>query len=251
MMFDGEISKNRSSLQLISAGHQSFIKGLLLVDLSGEGEGHPRQVMEMTSKDCRWRGKVDDLPWSMGQDDVDDLGAMTAFRMKGESQGHVELLMKKQGSFKKIAELYVRCRPGHQLNIKIAMAFKEDIGLVQGELGAGHDQNANFLHGLSMRSDQEFAVSKEWTTLGGSDAAATYLSLVDEEGPPAFLVQCSGEQRTEAEVVCKKHLGEGEQAQTHQDLQSFEHRFQDCVFDVCNGGGEVAAELAEEIFTAD
>lgn len=97
-----------------------------------------------------------------------------------------------------------------------------------------------------MRSDKEFATSKSWRELGGSETAASYLNEVDEEKPA--LKTCMGEEKLAAIVMCKKYLGAP--PTNDQQFQSFENHFQGCVFDVCNGGGEVAAQLAAEIMEA-
>lgn len=246
------------------SGHTSYTKGLLLVDSSGATT--PQRALELTSKDCTWRTKTKDTEWSavekpqlLSIPDADG-DEMTAFRMMKplhRQKMYVELLMKKaDGGFKKIGNLYARCKPGHHINMKIAMSSKEDIGLVQGQVGihghtaAGEDHKASLLQGTQrMRSDSEFAISEKWTDLGGSGAAATYLSMVDEEGPAAFLKDCTGQERIEAKAMCKKYLGEPPTRSG--DLHSFENRFDNCVFDVCNGGGEVAAEMAAEIFHAE
>eukprot|EP00435_Cladocopium_sp_Y103_P073438 s288_g43.t1 len=242
------------------SGHTSYTKGLLLVDSSG---GSVRRALELTSEDCIWRTKSDatwtpvEKPQLLLWRDADG-DEMTAFRMMESSKGqklHVELLMKKaDGSFKKVSNLYTRCKPGYHINTKIAMSSKEDIALVQGQLGSGRnasgeDQGLSFLQGMHQRTDSEFAILKNWTQLGGSEAAATYLKEVDEEGPagPVFLKTCSESEREHATAVCKKYLSQPSNA----ELKSFKNRFDNCVFDVCNGGGEVAAELASEIFFAE
>eukprot|EP00438_Fugacium_kawagutii_P003676 Skav224246 [mRNA] locus=scaffold939:1472758:1473462:- [translate_table: standard] len=234
----------------------------MLVDSSGGN-----RVLELTSEDCTWRttsstGAFEpwtqvDEPQLLSMPDADG-EEMTAFRMRQSPKDpkmYVELLMKKADqSFKKIATLYVRCRPGHHINTKIAMTSKEDMDLVGGQVGShghteeGEDHSQNFLQGMHerMRSDKEFAALKTWRELGGSEAAATYLNEVDEE-KPAFRT-CSGEEKIAATVMCKKYLGEA--PTDDQQFQSFENHFQSCVFDVCNGGGEVAAELAAEILEA-
>eukprot|EP00435_Cladocopium_sp_Y103_P014757 s643_g3.t1 len=244
------------------SGHTSYTKGLLLVDSSGATS--PKRALELTSEDCTWRTKTKDTEWSavekpqlLSLPDADG-DEMTAFRMTEPLHGqkmYVELLMKKaDGAFKKIANLYVRCKPGYHMNMKMGMASKEDIGLVQGQIAAqghtaaGEAHKASFLQGMRMRSDSEFVVSDEWTDLGGSAAAAAYLSEVDEEGPTVFLKDCTGQEQKEAKAMCKKYLGEP--PTRSEDPQSFEHNFDSCVFDVCNGGGEVAAQLAAEIFRA-
>eukprot|EP00438_Fugacium_kawagutii_P002821 Skav214107 [mRNA] locus=scaffold1185:240482:241465:- [translate_table: standard] len=227
----------------------------------------PSRVVELTSEDCLWRttlstGSSDLEPWSR-VDEPELLFAdgkkMTAFRMRQSPKDpkmYVELLTQRADwTFKKVAELYVRCRPGHHINAKIAMTSKEDMDLVGGQVGSrGHTEEGedhsspNFLQGMQerMRSDKEFATSKSWRELGGSQAASSYLNEVDEEKPD--LKTCAGEEKLAAIVMCRKYLGAP--PTNDQQFQSFEHHFQGCVFDVCNGGGEVAAQLAAEIMEA-
>ena len=75
------------------------------------------------------------------------------------------------------------------------------------------------------------------------------------EDPDAFLKSCSKEEETEARRTCSKFLGQPPpdpkeiSFQEHfapYFAQSFETVFQDCIFDVCLGGGEIPAELAGE-----
>eukprot|EP00438_Fugacium_kawagutii_P025684 Skav211243 [mRNA] locus=scaffold717:80340:82669:+ [translate_table: standard] len=227
------------------SGHTSYTKGLMLVDHSGAA----RRVLELTSEDCVWRTKGGtwwspvDEPQLVSTRDADG-DEMTAFKMTESKVAdqkmhlHVELLMKEVNGFKKVAKLYTRCKPGFHINVKTSMSSKDDMKLVQGQLGvgghteAGEDSPSNFL-GIQekLRSDQEFLISQTWTELGGSQAGENYLNEVDEQGP-AVLKAC--------------------ETPTDEDkLQSFESHLQDCVFDVCNGGGEVAAQLAAEIIKAE
>lgn len=171
---------------------------------------------------------------------------------------YVELLMKEANGFKKVAKLYTRCKPGYHINVKISMTSKDDMKFVQGQLAGGRTEAGEDLPSLlgmkgemkgeKMRSDQEFVISQTWTELGGSEAAGTYLDEVDEEGS-AVLKGCSQEEQDEATAMCKEYMGE---PPTDEDkLQNFQNHFHDCVFDVCNGGGEIAAELAAEIIEAE
>lgn len=228
----------------------------MLVDASGPS-GEPSRVLELTSELCTWQTKKQgDSSWStvekpqmLSLPDADG-DEMTAFNMIKSSKGqkmYVELLMKEQNGFKKVAKLYTRCKPGYHINVKISMSSEDDMKFVKGQLGGGHSEDAALLQG-ERRSDQEFVISQTWTELGGSEAAATYLNEVDEQGS-AVLKGCSQEEQDEATAMCKEYMGEPPTDKN--DLQSFQHHFQDCVFDVCNGGGETAAELAAEIIEAE
>eukprot|EP00438_Fugacium_kawagutii_P023157 Skav225898 [mRNA] locus=scaffold5125:27553:28453:+ [translate_table: standard] len=60
---------------------------------------------------------------------------------------------------------------------------------------------------------------------------------MDQLQGQALLQVCDDKQKTASAEICSKHLGE----QADGDF------FSDCVYDVCRGGGEVAAELAAEL----
>eukprot|EP00438_Fugacium_kawagutii_P009475 Skav204848 [mRNA] locus=scaffold1883:102731:103312:- [translate_table: standard] len=182
---------------------------------------------------------------------------MTAFKMKSTKgrQMYVELLMKEVNGFKTVAKLYTRCKPGYHINVKISMSSKDDTKFVKGQLGGGRTEGTEdsqvLLQGERTRSDREFMISQTWIELGGSEAAATYLDEVDEEGS-AVLKGCSKEEQDEATAMCKEYMGEAPTDKDSKDkLQDFQNHFQDCVFDVCNGGGEMAAEMAAEIIEAE
>eukprot|EP00438_Fugacium_kawagutii_P005850 Skav231080 [mRNA] locus=scaffold524:406035:422683:- [translate_table: standard] len=241
--------------------HTSYTKGLVLVDSSG---GERKRVLELTSNDCIWRTKKNggaswstvDEPQLLSFPDANG-DEMTAFKMQSprKNSGNmmsVGLLMKVDGSFKDIADLHVTCKPGHHINTKIAMTSKEDINLVQGQLGPrGHteagENRLSLLQGMHqrMRSDSEFETSQSWTDLGGSEAAAFYLKGVDKEGLALYSI-CSEQEKTAATAICKQYLGEVSAS----DKESFQNHFESCVFDVCHGGGEDAAQLAAEIMQA-
>eukprot|EP00438_Fugacium_kawagutii_P009539 Skav232320 [mRNA] locus=scaffold2697:264310:265023:- [translate_table: standard] len=237
----------------------------MLVDSSG---GERKRVLELTSNDCIWRTKMNggaswstvDEPQLLSFPDANG-DEMTAFKMQSpKNSGNmmsVGLLMKVDGIFKDIGDLYVTCKPGRHINTKIAMTSKEDINLVQGQLGprghteAGEDRTheATLLQGMHqrMRSDSEFETSESWTDLGGSAAAAFYLNGADTEGPALYSV-CSEQENSAATAMCKKYLGEA--SATDKEFLSFQNHFESCVFDVCHGGGEDAAQLAAEIIQA-
>ena len=256
------------------SGHASYTKGLLLVDSSG-GE-ISRQVLEITSEDCQWRGKQPDASWKK-IDDVhgfqtlslpdSDGDEMTAFKLVKSAKGkmHVELLMKQlNGSFKNIGKVFVYCRPRHFINTKVSM-LQQDVHFVEGQLGPhnshhkSHEEHENQLRPASLlqgaqqmgRTDQEFRTSKSWTDLGGSETAAKYLSKVDQEGLALLQLQtgCSQEDLDQAKAICEKHLG-SEISEGDRPNFMF-NSFQDGVFDVCHGGGEVAAELAAEMLSPE
>eukprot|EP00438_Fugacium_kawagutii_P002961 Skav204134 [mRNA] locus=scaffold4181:14256:14969:- [translate_table: standard] len=237
----------------------------MLVDSSG---GERKRVLELTSNDCTWRTKTNgsaswitlDGPQLLSFPDANG-DEMTAFKIQSpKNSGNmmsVGLLMKVDGIFKDIGDLYVTCKPGRHINTKIAMTSKEDINLVQGQLGphghteAGEDRihQATLLQGMHqrVRSDSEFEISESWTDLGGSEAAAFYSKGADTEGPALYSI-CSEQEKAAATAMCKQYLGEASAGD--KDFLSFENHLESCVFDVCHGGGEDAARLAAEIIQA-
>lgn len=251
------------------SGHSSYTKGLLLVDRSGAGPlNEAKQVMELTAEDCRWRKRTSSGQWQPveGQAEADAEKTTTFHMVTSPGQKmHVELLVKSEADgFKKIAALFASCKPHHHINMKMAMFSKDDVRLVGGQLGArGHDTSnqyhadnaalASFLEGSSqkLQMDQNFLTSKDWTDLGGSISAEAYLKQADEEGP-ALLQSCSTDAEEEARATCSKFLGNPAMPQEtfRGPWTTFQETFQDCVFDVCTGGGEAAAGLAAEILNA-
>ena len=187
---------------------------------------------------------------------------MTAFNMAKTTDGqkmHVEFLMKAKApaqdtaihGFKKIGNLYASCKPHHHINMKMAMFSKEDVPFVKGQLGK-HKKNDGAISllgtkGQKMQTDQDFLISNDWTELGGSVSAQAYLKHVDEEGV-ALLQTCSTEAEAAAKSTCTKFLGQP--GSGSKGPVNFNEMFEDCVFDVCVGGGEPAAELAAEILNA-
>lgn len=246
------------------SGHASFTKGLLLVDTSGTHI--PKQTLEITADTCQWRSKgpgtswkAVDAPQLLSRPDRHG-DKMTAFKVVRAATGHlyVELSLKQMdGNFKSICKLWVLCKPGHFLNTKMAM-LKEDVRFVHGQLGPHtsavdgdfqHVSDVSLLQSMQESEmetmetmDQEFLIQESWTALGGSEAAAIYLNHADEGGLSLFQRKsCSPEEAAEAKAICKKHLGDPS-SQTN-----FRGSFASCVFDVCQGGGEAAAELAAEV----
>ena len=77
-----------------------------------------------------------------------------------------------------------------------------------------------------------------------------------------MLKSCTEQEEDEARTICQKYLGTSdsdakmsgstdfEDVQRQRDVHSFQETFSDCIFDVCVGGGEAAAELAAEILNA-
>lgn len=255
------------------SGHSSYTKGLLLVDRSGASSAKAsHQIMELTAEDCRWRAKTRDGSWQLVDkpallalgEDGDEMTAFNVARSKGQKM-HVEFLMKSGAeSFKNIGTLYATCKPQHHINMKMAMFSQDDVHLVKGQLGPHGNKTgrgyrsdrlpaASLLEtmGQKLSMDQDFLTKKGWTELGGSASANAYLKRVDEEGV-ALLQSCSKEAEGAARATCSKFLGSppGPQESLTGRSATLRETFEDCVFDVCAGGGEAAAELAAEIVNA-
>ena len=247
------------------SGRKSYTKSLLFVDHSGPDYAK-HQRLEITSEDCIWRSRTAQSSWHavdkpasfVSDQDVDEMSAMRLGNSAGPDKPmHVELLMKDKGSLRQIAKIIVVCRPNRYINTKLVMFHKEDFKYVSGQLGM-HTEKAELLQESSKlgsllgeeqkgRTDSPFLTTKSWTDLGGSEYAAAYLSRVDEEGPAQFTAQllseCDKEREDEAKILCAKHLVRIPPAEL-EDIMA------ECVFDVCREGGEVAAQLFGEIYTA-
>lgn len=100
---------------------------------------------------------------------------------------------------------------------------------------------------LSQQTEEslEFLSDSTWPSLGGSQSAARYLQQMDEGPMLLSTPSCSDSAKKEAVKICAKHLGNLENASGYKG-----QFFQDCVFDVCNGGEELDAELSAEILEA-
>jgi hypothetical protein len=82
--------------------------------------------------------------------------------------------------------------------------------------------------------------------LGGSDQAAAYLRQMDEDSSlhVSLLQSCTPEDKVQAKITCSKYLD----SLGHLDPAGF--FLNDCIYDICHGAGEVAAELAAELLTS-
>jgi len=256
------------------SGQYSYTKGLLLLDSSGP---HHRSL-ELTSESCKWLTKTTpekswrgvEGPEVLSSPDFDG-DEMTAFDLKW-SKGqkmHVELLMKNQQGFKTVGKLFAACKPGYHLDVKVKMFSQDEVRLVKGQLGShSGGQTATFfkmsgqeLNGQELRTDEDFETKADWMQLGGSADASAYLREVDDEGP-ALLQSCTKEEEDEARIICQKYLGTSDSdakiagssdfddVQRQRGMLTFQETLADCIFDVCVGGGETAAELAAEILNA-
>ena len=79
--------------------------------------------------------------------------------------------------------------------------------------------------------------------------------------PEAVLKSCTKQEEDEARDICHKYLGTSDAMTSDTSslkdfetqraiLKNFQETLADCIFDVCVGGGETAAELAAEILNA-
>jgi len=222
------------------SGHKSFTKGLLLVDQSG---GKPRQTLELTSQDCTWRSKTPGKDWAVVDGpELISVDSATGFDMTGK---HVRFYMNGKDGRRDVAVVSYSCRPSHNINMNVKMLHSDKNMVVEGEL-----RPARKAVSLVQTTDEEYQQHKSWTALGGSGKAAVYLEAMDEPGSGSNFLQtqkCQDAQKAEATKMCQKHLGEKMAKALTGPNADF---FGDCVFDVCTGAGEVAAELAAELMAS-
>ena len=234
------------------SGHKSFTKGLLVVDQSG---GTMRQMAELTSKDCQWRIKMPGQEWAPVKESElyfvpDGSSFVTGFKVGLETK-HLKMSMNTEHGKTNVAGMFVSCRPSHHINLKMHM-MREGTGdekYVKGEMrGFKRRKAANSMlqvNGQMAVKDEEYSVTHSWQELGGSRVAAEYFEAMDEPGQLSgqFLGTCGEADKKDAKKICAKHLGAKMEHATGADADFFS----DCVFDVCTGSGEVAAELAAEL----
>lgn len=234
------------------SGHKSFTKGLLVVDQSG---GTMRQMAEITSKDCQWRIKMPGQEWAPVKESElyfvpDGNSFVTGFKVGLETQ-HLKMKMNTEHGKTNVAGMFVSCRPSHHINLKMHMMRpgEGDEKYVQGEMrGFKRRKPVNSMlqvNGQMAMKDEEYSVKQSWQKLGGSRVAAEYFEAMDEPGQLSakFVGTCGEAEKKDATKICAKHLGAKMEHATGADGDFFS----DCVFDVCTGSGEVAAELAAEL----
>lgn len=226
------------------SGHQSFTKGLLLVDKTG---GSSRQVLEITADDCQWRARKGNDEWTpvkneevVAVPDGNDYVSGFIVTKKEGSKGHNHVLLNMQTKDGKadVAVLSVSCRPKHHLNLQMVMKQRSDAKFIDGQLKPA--RNASL---LQTSSDSDFSIKSTWQNLGGSAEAAAYFRRVDENQPHfSLLAICSEADEDQAKETCSKHLG---------PMEGVDEAFlKDCISDVCHGAGETAAELAAELLAS-
>ena len=232
------------------SGGQSFTKSLLLIDKSG---GSMRQMLEITSQDCKWKARKGNEEWTVVDSvhnesiSVPDAGEyITGFDLSRTTNPHghrfpnrVRFNMHTKNGKSDIAVLSLSCRPSHNINVQISMKRKSDQQFVDGELKAGR----KLLSTLQTSTDSEFSVDSKWQELGGSEQAALYLQLADEDRASVALLQthgCGDAEKELAKQTCSKHLGEEHGTEDA-------HFLEDCIYDLCHGAGETQAELVAEL----
>lgn len=202
-----------------------------------------RRAMEITAKHCAWH----DTRWRP-REESKPLWEATEFQVQKPERVNGYLFMKSgiivnikdNDGKRKLATLVTHCKPHGHLDFKIIMFDKSDLDYVGGELGAAPQAAKDYYSFVSvkprmkMKADTEFEVAP-WPTLGGTLAAAEFLKNKEvkelDSVRASFMSKCSEGEEREAETLCKKHLN-----------GLADELFSDCVFDVCHGGGEQAAE---------
>jgi hypothetical protein len=211
------------------SGRQSFTKdtkGLLLIDNTAESM---RQVLEITSQDCKWKARKGNEEWVV--DPVDKLISVP----DGSSWPSLSQPCALQHGKSDISVLSLSCRPNHNLNVQMSMNRKSDQQFVDGELKGSRKS----LSTLQMSTDSEFRTDSKWQEIGGSEQAARYLQLVDENWTSVALLQSHG-CRDADKYWAKEHLGEAYGTESAEFLE-------DCIYDLCHSAGETQAELAAEL----
>eukprot|EP00438_Fugacium_kawagutii_P028965 Skav210526 [mRNA] locus=scaffold3045:235245:236519:+ [translate_table: standard] len=241
------------------SGHQSFTKGLLLVDKSG---GSMRQVLEMTSQDCRWKARKGNEDWKAvnkaelifvpnGPDYVTGFNLSSTSGESGDKfPNRVRFNMNTMQGKSDIAILSLSCRPGHNINLQIQMTRGTDRQFVDGEMKVARKSFSTMqmstdseFSAMEISTDSEFSVQDNWQELGGSEMAAMYLQQFDTGKASELLhMSCSPAEETQAKETCSKHLG----GLVHGSADDSVF-LKDCVFDLCHGAGETQAELTAEL----
>jgi len=209
-------------------------------------------VLEITSQDCKWKARKGNGDWKVidnaelsipdGKDYVTgfDLGTVGPRGHGGHGfPNRVRFNMYTKNGKSDIAVMSLSCRPSHNMNLQISMRRQSDQKFVDGELKVSRKS----LSTLQTSTDLEFSMDSKWQELGGSGQAASYFQLVDtnQTSSSAFQSQACGDaEKGLAKETCSKHLGEAHGTPF----------FEDCIYDVCHGAGEMQAELAAELLAA-
>ena len=251
-----------------SAHRRSWTRGLLLVDQSMGSRHHS---LEFTSEECKLRQRVGDewrvmessemLQASEGGHFVTGINlthlengtihfdSKKILTPKGKkARWDAEFLMATSRGKQRIASVQLRCFPGRHIDIQVVRERMGDARFVEGQLGHHGIQLKREKNGLGhwfhTSSDREFQLSKSWRELGGSREAAAFFDIEDKNAKAVMLGNptCTPEEKQEAMRLCEE---------TMKMSRNVDAEFLDeCVLDICAGGGAAAAELAGDIFSA-
>ena len=250
-----------------SAHRRSWTRGLLLVD---ESMGSRHHSLEFTSEECKLRQRVGD-EWRVMESsemlEVSDGGHfVTGFNFTHLENGSIhfeskkiwtpkgnkarwdaEFLMATPRGKQRIASLQLRCFPGRHIDMQVIRERMGDARFVSGQLGHHGIQLKKEKNGLGhwfhTSSDHEFQLNASWRELGGSPEAAAFFDIEDNKattliGNPT----CTSEEKEEAMRLCKETM----KMSRNVDAEILD----ECVLDICAGGGVAAAELAADIFSS-
>ena len=251
-----------------SAHRRSWTRGLLLVDQS---MGSHHQSFEFTSEECMLRKRIGD-EWKVMDSSqllqVSKAGDfVTGFNFTHLEQGKIhfdsnkmwtpkgkktrwdaQFLMATPHGRQLIATVQLRCFPGRHIDVQVIRERMADARFVEGQLGHHGVQLKREKNGLGhwfhTCSDQEFQLNTSWVELGGSRQAAAFFELEEKKAKTALTGNptCSPEEEKEAMRLCQETMKLSRNA----DSEAID----ECILDICAGGGAAAAELAGDIFAS-
>ena len=251
-----------------SAHRRSWTRGLLLVDQS---MGSHHQSFEFTSEECMLRKRMGD-EWKVMDSSqllqVSKAGDfVTGFNFTHLEQGKIhfdsnkiwtpkgkkarwdaEFLMATPHGRQLIATVQLRCFPGRHIDVQVIRERMADARFIEGQLGHHGVQLKREKNGLGhwfhTSSDQEFQLNTSWVDLGGSRQAAAFFELEEKKAKTALTGNptCSPEEEKEAMKLCQETMKTSRNA----DSEAID----ECILDICAGGGAAAAELAGDIFAS-
>ena len=251
-----------------SAHRRSWTRGLLLVDQS---MGSHHQSFEFTSEECMLRKRIGDEWKVMDSSQLSQVSKagdfVTGFNFTHLEQGKIQFDSKKIWTPKGkkarwdaqflmatphgrqlIATVQLRCFPGRHIDVQVIRERMADARFVEGQLGHHGVQLKKEKNGLGhwfhTSSDQEFQLNTSWVDLGGSRQAAAYFELEEKKAKTSLTGNptCSPEEEKEAMKLCQETMKKSRNA----DAEVVD----ECVLDICAGGGAAAAELAGDIFAS-
>ena len=251
-----------------SAHRRSWTRGLLLVDQS---MGSHQQSFEFTSEECMLRKRRGDEWEVMDSSQLSQVSKagdfVTGFNFTHLEQGKMrfdsnkmwtpkgkkarwdaQFLMATPHGRQLIATVQLRCFPGRHIDVQVIRERMADARFVEGQLGHHGVQLKKEKNGLGhwfhTSSDQEFQLNASWVELGGSRQAAAFFELEEKKAKTALTGNptCSPEEEKEAMKLCQESLKMSRNA----DAEAVD----ECILDICAGGGAAAAELAGDIFAS-